>query len=136
MKNKFARFLMLVVLTVGFATFANAQSRTQKITIPFDFIVGEKSFKPGEYSVIFGISQSLGDRFLLRSADGKQAIIVNQTVSKYSDKNLKNSNFVFYVANEHYYLAEINTAQKSVEIRSPYLKRMPKTKKYELALAR
>lgn len=137
MKNKFAQFLMLVALTVGLTVFANAQSDSvNKINIPFNFIVGEKLLKAGEYSATFGVSQAMKDNIFLRSTDGKQAIIVSQTVSKNSDKNLKNGNFVFYVGGDHYYLAEINTAQKSVKIRSSHLKKMPKTKKHELALVK
>jgi len=137
MKNKFAQFLMLIVLTVGFAAFANAQTgQTHKATIPFDFIVGDQSFNAGEYTVNFGVSSSVKGNFLLRSADGKKSAIVSQTVSKNSDEDLKQTNFVFYVSNNHYYLAEVNTAQKSVELRNSHLKKMPKARKYDLALAR
>ena len=69
MKNKFAQFLMLLVLTVGFSVFANAQ--THRIKIPFNFIVGDQSFKSGEYIVNFGVSSAIKNNFLLRSADGK-----------------------------------------------------------------
>lgn len=128
---------MLIVLTVGFAAFANAQTgQTHKATIPFDFIVGDQSFNAGEYTVNFGVSSAAKDGFLLRSADGKRSAIVSHAVSKDSDKDLKQTNFVFYAANDHYYLAEVNTAQKSVELRSSRLKKMPKARKYELALAR
>lgn len=137
MKNKIAQILMLVVLTVGFAAFANAQTgKVHRATIPFDFIVGDKSFGAGEYAVNFGVSTSIRDTFLLRSADGKQSAIINQTVSKSGDKNLKQTNFVFYVSNGHYHLAEINTAQKSIELRSSRSKNKTEANKYELAMAR
>lgn len=137
MKNKFAQFLMLVVLTVGFAALANAQTgRTHRTTIPFDFIVGDQTFKAGEYTVNFGVSSASKSGLILKSADGKKSAIISQTVSKDSDKYLKQSNFVFYVANDHYYLAEVNTAQTSVELRNSHLKNKPQTKRYELALAR
>lgn len=128
---------MLVVLTVGFAAFANAQKGpTHTATIPFDFIVGDQSFKAGNYTVNFGVSAAIKDNFLLRSADGKKSAIISQAVSKNSDRNLKQSNFVFYISNGHYYLAEVNTAQRSVELRNSHLKKMPQARKYELALAR
>lgn len=136
MKNKLGQLLMLVVLTVGFAAFANAQTGSvQRVTVPFDFIIGEKNFTAGDYTVSFGVS-SMRNNFLLRSADGKQNAIINQTISKVGDKNLKDGNFVFYVTGGHYHLAEINTARTSVEILSPHLKKATKAKKYELAMAR
>lgn len=137
MKNKLAQFLMLVALTVGFSVFANAQSGTsQKINIPFDFIVGEKSFPAGEYNVKFGISPSAKDNLLLRSTDGKQSAIISQTIGKINPEIPEEENFVFYVFKGHYYLAEINTAQRSVEIISSHLKKMPKNRKYQFAPAR
>lgn len=137
MKNKIAQFLMLVVLTVGFAAFANAQTgRNHRATIPFDFIVGDQTFKAGEYTVNFGVSSAAKNGLILKSVDGKKSAIIGQTISKDSDKYLKQSNFVFYVANDHYYLAEVNTPQTSVELRNSRLKNKTQKKKYELALAR
>ena len=137
MKNRFAQILMLAVLTIGFASFANAQTGpTHRVTIPFNFIVGEKSFSAGEYTVNFGVSSALREGLFLRSADGKQSAIVNQVISKNAVTNSGEPNLVFYVADQHYYLAEINTQQKSVELRSSHIKKMPKNRKYELALAR
>lgn len=136
MKNKIAQFLMMIVLTIGFAAFANAQSGpTHRVTVPFNFIVGDRSYAAGEYTVSFGISAITGT-LLLRSADGKQSTIVNQTVPKKSDRKSKDGNFVFYVEDGHYYLAEINTARKSVELRGSHLRKMPKARKYELAMVR
>ena len=100
MKNKIAQFLMLVGLTVGLAVFAQAQTiSTHKVEIPFDFIVGEKTFTAGKYEVSFGILQNSRGSFLLRSTDGKQAAIVTQTIANESDENIKTDNFVFIVSN-------------------------------------
>lgn len=137
MKNKLVQFLMSVVLSIGFTVFANAQSQTaQKINIPFDFIVGEKNFPAGEYNVKFGFPSSNSNNLLLRSSDGKQAVIVSQTVGKDNNENLPQENFVFYVSEDHYYLAEVNTFQRSVEIISPHLKKMQKDKKVQIAAVR
>ena len=123
MKNKIAQFLMLIGLTVGLAVFAEAQTGSiHKVEIPFDFIVGEKTFTAGKYAVSFGILQNSRGSFLLRSADGKQAAIVNQTIVNESDKNIKTDNFVFIVYNGKHYLAEITTADRSVRIRNSNLK--------------
>jgi hypothetical protein len=133
MKNKIVQFLMSVVLTVGFSAFANAQ--THRTTIPFNFIVGDQSFRAGEYTVNFGVS-AVKNVLLLRSADGKRSAIISRTVSKNSDRNLKQTSFVFYVTDGHYYLAEVNTARQSVELRGLHLKNKPTTTRYEIALAR
>lgn len=133
MRNNIAQFLMLVVLTIGFSAFANAQ--THRTTIPFNFIVGDQSFRAGEYTVNFGVS-AMKNVLLLKSADGKKSAIISQTVSRNGDRNLKQTNFVFYVTDGHYYLAEVNTAQQSVELRGLHLKNKPQTTRRELALAR
>lgn len=137
MKNKLAQFLTLFALTIGFAIAANAQSGTvEKVNIPFDFIVGDQTFDAGQYTINFGALSPTKSAFLLRSADGKKSAIINQAVAKYSGKIPAEGTFVFFVSNGHYYLAEINTAQRSVEIISPRLREIQKNKKVQMATVR
>lgn len=140
MKNKIAQFLMLVGLTFGLAVFAQAQTGgTYKANIPFSFIVGEKSFAAGDYSISFGLQ---GDRnkFIIRSKDGKRSAIVAYTVPKENGETSEDGKLVFYVSNEHYFLSEVNTRQTSVELPNSQMKKQEKEKrpekKVEVALAR
>ncbi len=137
MKNKIAQFLMLAVLTAGLAVFAQAKtSSIYKITIPFNFIVGEKSFDAGDYSIEFGVVSGERNHFVIRSADGKQAAIVSYGIAKYSTENLKNANLVFNVLNERYILSEVNTHRTSVELPGSKEKTKKPVKRVEVALAK
>jgi hypothetical protein len=137
MKNKIAQFLMLAVLTAGLTIFAQAKtSSIYKVTIPFDFIVGEKSFNAGDYSIVFGSITSDRNDFVIRSADGKQAAIVASGIPKYVDENMKNANLVFNVSDEHYILSEVNTHQTSVKLPDSKEKTKKPVKRVEVALAK
>jgi hypothetical protein len=137
MKNKITQFLMLAVLTAGLTIFAQAKtSSIYKVTIPFNFIVGEKTFNAGDYSIEFGVITSDRNDFIIRSADGKQTAIVSYGISKYSDKNLKNANIVFNVSNEHYFLSEVNTHRTSIELPGSKEKTKKSVKRVEVALAK
>jgi hypothetical protein len=111
MRKRFTQFFMLVGLTVGLTVFAQAQTgEAYKVNIPFNFIVGEKSFNAGEYSLKFGVLGD-GSKFIIRSADGKQSAIVTSSVPKYRFEILEKGSLTFDVANGHYFLAEVNTRQ-------------------------
>lgn len=127
MKNEIAQFLVSVALTIGLAVFAQAQSDSPyKVTIPFNFIVGEKTFEAGEYSISFKISNAVQNNFLLRSADGKQSAIVSYGIGNEVEKQVENSNLVFSVSGENYILREVNTPQKSIEFHKSPLKNRQK----------
>lgn len=139
MKSKIVQFLMLVGLTVGLAAFAQAQKiSTYDVTIPFNFIVGEKSFKAGNYTIQFGVFQSDYNNFIIKSSDSKQSVIVTGFVPKNNYDIIIRSNLVFNVSNEHYYLSEVNTSRTSVELYDsrPEEKTRKTNKKVEVALAK
>lgn len=140
MKNKIAQFLMLVGLTIGLTVFANAQTgKTYKANIPFNFIVGEKSFSAGDYSIKFGL---MGDpnKFLISSKDGKRSAIVAFGISQENGETSEDGKLVFNVSNEHYFLSEVNTRQTSVELPNSHIRKQEKEKrpekKVEVALAK
>lgn len=117
MKNTFARFLVFAGLMIGLVGFVQAKRvSSYNVNIPFDFIVGEKSFKAGDYSVTFGVFQSNPANFIIRSADGKQSAIVTYGIPKASDQRSKSFYLVFKVSGEQYYLAEANSPGRSFEL--------------------
>lgn len=135
MKNTIARFLVFAGLMIGLVGFIQAKRvSSYNITIPFDFIVGEKSFKAGDYSVTFGVFQSNPGNFIIRSADGKQAAIIARGVSKPSAQELKTFNLVFNVFNEQYYLSEANSPGRSFKLYNSGPKKAEK--RVEVALKR
>lgn len=117
MKNTIARFLVFTGLMIGLVGFVQAKRiSSYTITIPFDFMVGEKSFTAGDYSVTFGVFQSNPANFIIRSADGKQSAIVTYGIQKASDQSSKTFYLVFKVSGEQYYLSEANSPGRSFEL--------------------
>lgn len=128
---------MLVGLTVGLTVFAQAQTgATYKVNIPFDFIVGEKSFSAGNYSLEFGRLQGDRNNFVIRSITGKQSAAIVFGIPKYSDAGMENGSLVFNVSNDRHYLSEVNTPQTSVELYNSRSKEKTRKtgKKVEVAL--
>lgn len=63
MARYFLSFAFIAVITIFGAAAANAQSRSIKADIPFDFVAGTSQLQAGEYSLQRGISGS-GDSVL------------------------------------------------------------------------
>lgn len=82
MKNKITQILVLGLLVIGSMNFAFAGAGGYEFrgTIPFDFQVGEKKFKSGEY-VISKRMTSHPDLYFVESADGKDSAMILITES-------------------------------------------------------
>ncbi len=73
MRNKVYRVIAVLGMLFGMA-FASAQAQTPskvEVNIPFEFSAGKTEFKPGVYS----IKRMSGSLLMLRSPDGKSAIL-------------------------------------------------------------
>lgn len=117
MRNKMLQLFLLLGLTIGITGLAQAQTGSPyEANIPFDFTVAGNSFKAGEYSISFGIVRSNRASFLIRSADGKETAIINDTFSKEVLKPGGNARIVFNKDGDDYTLAEIETSQINVEL--------------------
>ncbi|HEX8734610.1 MAG TPA: hypothetical protein VF721_04755 [Pyrinomonadaceae bacterium] len=116
MKKTVTQLFLLIVLTMGLVGITRAASASEyRAHIPFDFTVGEKSFRAGDYSITFANLTSSQRRLIIRSADGKEAALV-VVMPKETTKQLKNSVLVFDVSDDRYSLAEIKTNQLSAEL--------------------
>lgn len=116
MKNKTMQLFLLIGLIIGTAGFVQAYKVSSiQAKIPFDFTVSGKSFKAGDYTVTFGLVSTSEKYFLLRTADGKDSIIVKATAKQPSEQT-NNSVLVFNLDENSYALAEVSTPQISLEL--------------------
>jgi hypothetical protein len=90
------------------AVAANAQSpRSQVTSIPFDFVVGQKTLPAGKYVVKpnRGISDSA---WLVQSTDGHDTVVIS-TRSVQASKTPKKTKLVFNKYGDKYFLSQIWT---------------------------
>lgn len=118
MKHKFLQLLLLGILALGSAGSAMAQSGEYNFrgTIPFDFQVGEKKFKAGEY-VIGRQSLNSPDVYVIRSADGKRAAIF--TASSRAFTTTQGNSVLYFNKYENvHYLSQMNSPQMNVRVQT------------------
>lgn len=106
MKSLIALFLTLAGLG---STFARAQD-TAVSTVPFDFIIGNKTFPAGKYSIGRSPNDALGGPLLIRSADGKTSAFFNPTTVESAQND--EAKLVFRHEGDKYFLAEIVGAEE------------------------
>ena len=108
MTKQFIKSLTMLALVVGLAlaasvVSANAQS-SQLITadIPFDFVVADKTFPSGKYTVTKATNDSKG--LNISSVDGKSSVsrLSNSVVGTNETRKL-----VFHRYGQQYFLAEV-----------------------------
>lgn len=139
MRNKFMQLFLMLGLTFGLVGMAQAEIGSfYKVNIPFDFNIGEKSFKAGEYTIGFGTVSFDQKNFLIRSADGKDSAIITRSISKQVYEQPLKAAFVFNVYDGQHYLAEVTTPRTSVELydAKPKSKRGAKVEHVEVALTK
>src|SRR5215216_6186287 len=98
MKNKIIQISLLLGFVFGLAGFAQAQSASEYcVNIPFDFTVGKKLFRAGDYSVTFAGLKGRRDRLVIQSKTGKDAalLVVRPKQSTLEREELNNSILVF-----------------------------------------
>lgn len=114
MKNKIAQFFLFLALVIGAA--GVSQAAPYQLNIPFDFTVNGKLMKAGNYSISFGVSSANAESFLIRSADGKSAAIVNSGVVERNSENKKGVDVVFEKNGNEYSLSKISSLRMTVEL--------------------
>ena len=108
MKKQIVKGVSMMTLLVGiaFATAvvsANAQSsRLVTSTVPFDFVVGDKTMPAGEYI----IKQALSNGIAIQKADGRtSAVRLTNEINASSKRN--DARLVFHRYGGNYFLAEV-----------------------------
>jgi hypothetical protein len=111
MKYVIALFLTFAALGSSFA-YAEDNAIT---TVPFDFVVGNKFFHAGKYT----ISSSIGDAFqgtvLIRSTDGKTPGFF--TPISGGNNLTQTAKLVFVREHDKYYLKEVVSAFENLQVR-------------------
>ena len=100
--------LLLAVLTAG-AVGAQQMERQMNITIPFDFVVGDKPLPAGEYNVLGGSSHNF---IWLKSADCRNVAVTSTIYS--SNKDLAEKSLLqFRRYGDSYFLSKVVVAGES-----------------------
>jgi hypothetical protein len=97
--------LLIPMAIIGFA----GLSGRVKGDIPFNFIVGNKEFKAGKYSVGRLASGRTADTLILRSEEGSEA--ANFNVNPVHGKGKPRARFVFHRYGNQYFLAQVFDAE-------------------------
>jgi hypothetical protein len=107
-KQALKTFTMWSLLLMLTAVSVAAQSERSKITIPFSFIVGEKTLPAGEYSVEPNRRDS--DKFwLVQSRDVRASCLVT-TMPVRANQTQEETKLVFHRYGDQYFLSQIWTA--------------------------
>jgi hypothetical protein len=93
--------LIVPMSIIGFAGLSGRVSAN----IPFDFVVGNKEFKAGRYSVDRLSASNTSDTLIIRSADNSEA--ANFNVNRVSGKGESQARLVFRRYGNQYFLGQI-----------------------------
>ncbi|HEX8247327.1 MAG TPA: hypothetical protein VF599_04015 [Pyrinomonadaceae bacterium] len=116
MKAGIIQLFLFIGLTFGLVGAAAAQTAPEyRAHIPFDFTVGEKSFRAGDYSIAFGSLTTSQRRLIIRSVKGKEAALV-VVMPKENVKQVNHPTLVFHLDDARYSLTGIKTSQLSAEL--------------------
>src|SRR6266404_7699939 len=106
-KQALKTFTMWSLLLMLTAVSVVAQSERSKITIPFSFIVGEKTLPAGEYTLEPNRRDS--DRFwLFQSRDGRTSCL-STTMPVRANQTQEETKLVFHRYGDQYFLSQIWT---------------------------
>ncbi len=124
MKTQFiSRLLILVLLTAGCALRANAQALeegTIEADVPFAFIVGEKTFPAGKYTLKRADDTNPGV-LEIRNDKGRGASFFEAETAQ-ANEYPRQTNLVFEKIGDQYFLSEIWASDTNVGYRLPKTK--------------
>lgn len=103
-----------VVGLVILAAVVSAQAQTQyRANVPFDFQVGQKNYRAGEYFVGLLGQDSQSKIIVIRDATGRNSYAIAPTIS---DSKPETAILVFNRYADRYFLAEINAPSFNAEL--------------------
>jgi hypothetical protein len=104
MKN--LRYFFLALTALGMATAAHAQQTNVKATVPFDFVVGNRAYPAGEYSV-----KAIDQSDVILRIDNTQSAKAEMVLSNACTKSAPSptTNLVFHRVGDGYFLYQIWT---------------------------
>jgi len=101
---------LTLIVSVSIVGFAGLSGRVTA-NIPFDFTVGNKEFKAGQYSVERLFANNTSDALVIRSADNSDA--ANFNVNRVSGKGNSQARLIFRRYGNQYFLGQIFDGQGS-----------------------
>jgi hypothetical protein len=105
------KFAVILGCILSFSNFGNAQSVFKtEFKVPFDFIVKEKVFPAGKYS-IERLNGSNPNFLLLQNTDGSEKTVF--LLQNSSEKNLEKPFLTFVRRDEKYFLESIKTSSNN-----------------------
>jgi len=107
MKAQIARALAMLMVTLALAAasavVANGQTQGLRAQVPFDFVVGDKTLRAGEYHV--RALSDAGSPIVIRSENGDRAIQLSYNAQS-KDKQLR-AKLVFHRYGNTYFLSQV-----------------------------
>jgi hypothetical protein len=115
MKRQIAKGLAMLMVTLALAAatavVANGQSQTRLVAqVPFDFVVGDKTLRAGEYHV--NSLNDSGNPIVIKNDDGDRAVRSTYTAER-RDKQLR-AKLVFHRYGSTYFLSQIWMAGETI----------------------
>ena len=98
-----AMLMAIVGLALATAVAANGQGKNLRAQVPFDFIVGEKTMRCGDYSV--GIVDKAGAALAIRNQDGGGIVQLSHAAMRLNRDN--HAKLVFRRYGNTYFLAQV-----------------------------
>lgn len=138
MKNKIIQIGLILSLAISLTGSLQAQTVSQyRLNIPFDFMVGKKLLKSGDYSVTVGGLTMGRDKLLLRSKKGKGVAIFSIKQHQRNNKSGKSS-LVFSHYDGKYILSEIKTQNVNLKLKNskPRVQLAKNIERIEIALTK
>lgn len=121
MKTQFiSRLLILVLLTAGGAIRTNAQALAEgtiEADVPFAFIVGEKTFPAGKYT-LKRADDTNPEVLEIRNDNGRGTIFFDVETAE-ANENSRQTKLVFKKFGDQYFLSEIWASDTNVGYRLP-----------------
>ena len=109
MKNLRSMFLALTVLLL--ATAAHAQQTNVKADVPFDFVVGDRAYSAGEYTVKSMADSGVAIR-IDNTQDSERGITLSNACN--SLQPAPGTKLVFQRLGDHYFLYQVWTQGNSI----------------------
>jgi hypothetical protein len=130
--KKIIVFCALITLLIGMTLSARAQTPTQyRVSIPFDFNIGNKVFQAGDYIIAVADSKISRDILTIREAKSGKAQFI-QIDSKTKTGAIEDSKLVFNLYEDQYFLAQMVSPTINGEFRKAKAEgRLAKMKKSE-----
>src|SRR5215472_9850217 len=109
MKSKGLRTITILSFLLTLTALSiHAQSETRRtLTIPFDFIIGQKTFPAGEY-IVEPNRRDFDKVWLIQSRDGRRSALFS-TMQVQTNETPEQTSLIFHKYDDQYFLSQVWT---------------------------